>query len=166
MASKGRPRLAVEKDAVFFHQIVDLCNNQYGSCEDVLILRDFVYIVLSLSGFFLDLKRFNLVSFLTLCLKAHIHPLCWRSSKSDQYRKRNTILMSKGKCSTSPVDLIIWKREVFSRNLTEFNSDQFIVTKAKRVFHRKHNSQVICYIQVLVRQLLLVCGRYAWRRLV
>jgi integrase len=103
-AKRGSSRPVVKKDPVTSDQIVNLCDKYAGS-KDILVLRDLAFIVLCFSGFF----RFNDVQslrssdilFEEFFISVHI-----RSSKTDQYRKGNTVLIGQGETSACPIKLL------------------------------------------------------------
>lgn len=161
-AKRSASRPVVKKDAVFSHQIIELCN-KYEGCEDVLILRDLAYIVLSFSGFF----RFDEIQSLRasdIVFEFSYISVFLRSSKTDQYRKGNTVVISKGNSSACPVKIL---REYMDKAGIPEKSDQFIFRPVYCNKGRKGLSKVnkrLSYTrarETVVARLREVCGEEA-----
>ena len=149
----------VKKDIVTSEQIINLCD-KYGQSEDILILRDLAIIVLGFSGF---LRFDEIRSLRGSDVKIHdgFLTLFLYKSKTDQYRRGNTVTIAKGNTTACPLKVV---GEYFTKAGISFDSDQFIFrptycNKGKKALVKKNKQ--ISYTrarETVLNRLREVCG--------
>ncbi|XP_072175243.1 integrase/recombinase xerD homolog [Diadema setosum] len=125
-SAKRRPYKSVKRrDIISSDEIIQLCEKYDGS-EDLLVLRDLAYIVISFAGFL----RFNEMQSLRasdICFYDDHMSLQLNKSKTDQYRKGSTVVLSRGESSACPLRVLKNYMEKAGINV---GSDQFIFRPA------------------------------------
>ncbi|KAL5021412.1 hypothetical protein ScPMuIL_000567, partial [Solemya velum] len=99
-AKRLRSKPTVKKDAIPSTLLVQLCNN-FQDSSDLIVVRDLAMILLAFSGFL----RFNELSALKckdLSFRSEYMRIRISKSKTDQYRKGDEVLISKGCTSACP----------------------------------------------------------------
>ena len=159
-AKRSSSKPVVKKDVVTSDQIVLLCDKYAGS-KDILILRDLTLIVLCFSGFF----RFDEVQSLRssdILFEESFISVFVGSSKTDQYRKGNTVLISQGETSACPMKIL---KSYMECGGISVGSDQFLFrpvysNKGKKGLCTKNKP--ISYTrarETVVARLREVCGQ-------
>ena len=121
-AKRLNSKPVVKKDPVDSEVLIRLCNLHTES-RDLLIVRDLTMILLGFSGFL----RFDEISNLK-CKDISVFDdylkIFLAHSKTDQYRRGNEILISKGHTVACPVNM--YKRYLFLSKL-DVNSDEYVL---------------------------------------
>ena len=158
-AKRKCSRPTIKKDIVTSDQIIQLCE-KYKDSADVLVHRDLAYIVLSFAGFFrfdeLQSLKVSDIIFHDSFLSVHVS-----SSKTDQYRKGNTVLISQGKTSACPIRVL---KAYIDKAGMSLESDHFLFkpaycNKGKKNLVKKNKK--ISYTrarETIVSRLREVCG--------
>lgn len=126
-AKRLRSKPTVKKDAIPSTLLVQLCNN-FQDSSDLIVVRDLAMILLAFSGFL----RFNELSALKckdLSFRSEYMRIRISKSKTDQYRKGDEVLISKGCTSACPYVMLQKYIHIAGLNL---QSDNYLFRPAIR----------------------------------
>ena len=114
-----------KKDIVTADQIIALCN-KYSESSDILVLRDLAIIVLGFSGFlrFDEIRSLQrtYIKFYESYLSVHLG-----KSKTDQYRKGDTVVIAQGSTSACPIIIL---SNYISKGSISLDSDEYLFRAA------------------------------------
>lgn len=158
-AKRQASKTTVKKDIVTSSQIIKLCE-KYMENKDIQVWRDLAYIVLSYSGFFRSDEVLSLKSS-DIDFQEDFMTIRVRSSKTDQYRQGNTVVISSGHTSACPVKTL---QTYFRMGNIESGTDDYIFrplycNKGKKGLIRRNKP--ISYTRVretVISRLREVCG--------